>query len=162
MYPWLVFLHVLGGLGFMLSHGASALMALQLRRETEVQRLRALLDLSGVSMAAFFGSFLLLVLSGIVSGFVGRWWSQGWIWVSLALLVAITVLMSMATRSHYHELRRVVGLPYMIGNKQMPAEEPAGTEQIQAVLAIHRPGRLMLVGLGGTALIVWLMVFKPF
>jgi hypothetical protein len=30
------------------------------------------------------------------------------------------------------------------------------------VLATHRPGRLMLVGLGGTALIAWLMMFKPF
>ena len=162
MYPWLGYLHVLGGLGFMLSHGASSLMALQIRRETEASRLRALLDVSSVSVAAFFASFLLLFLAGIIAGFLGRWWSQGWIWISLGLLIAISVIMGSSTRAHYHELRKVVGMPYMAGNKQMPAMDPGGAEQIQAVLEAHRPVRLALIGLGGTGLILWLMMFKPF
>lgn len=162
MYRWLVYLHVLGGLGFMLAHGASTFMAFQIRREREIPRLRALLDVSGATAAAFFGSLVLLLLSGIAAGFVGRWWSQGWIWISLGLLIAISVVMGSAARTEYHELRRVVGLPYMIGNKQMGAEAPGDTAQIEAVLQAHRPLRLALWGLGGTAVIIWLMMFKPF
>jgi hypothetical protein len=162
MYRWLVYLHVLGGLGFMLSHGVSALMAFQVRREREIPRLRALLDVSAGSGAAFFASFLLLLISGIASGFIGRWWSQGWIWISLVLLIAISVYMTVDSRAYYHELRRVVGLPYMAGSKQMAAQPPSSAQQIEAVLASHRPVRLALIGLGGTALILWLMMFKPF
>jgi hypothetical protein len=162
MYRWLVYLHVLGGLGFMLAHGASAWMAFQIRREREIPRLRALLDMSGATAPVLFVSLLLLLLSGILAGFVGHWWSEGWIWVSLGLLIGISVAMGNAARTQYHELRRVVGLPYMLGNKQMQAEQAGDAAQIEALLQAHRPRRLSLWGLLGTTLIIWLMMFKPF
>ena len=48
-YPWVVFVHVIGAFGFALSHGVSAAVALRLREEREVPRVRALLELSSSS-----------------------------------------------------------------------------------------------------------------
>ena len=162
MYRLFVYLHILGAMGFMLSHSASALMAFKVRRETELARIRALLDVSGTSWIFFAITFLLLLLSGIVSGIMGRWWSEGWMWLSLGLLIAMSVYMGWSTRVHYHALRKVVGLPYMEGSKEMPAEEPASEAEIRAVQATHRPGLLAGIGFGTTVVIVWLMMFKPF
>ncbi len=49
VYRWIVFVHVGAALVFMLAHGASASVAFRLRRERDVARLSALLDLSGAS-----------------------------------------------------------------------------------------------------------------
>jgi hypothetical protein len=46
MYSWIVFAHVLGVFGFLLGHGAAALVTFKLRGERAVERIRALLDLS--------------------------------------------------------------------------------------------------------------------
>ena len=79
MYPWIVFLHVAGGFGFMLAHGASASVAFALRRERNLERLRALLDLSSGSFNVMYLSLLVLLAAGIVAGFMQKWWGQGWI-----------------------------------------------------------------------------------
>ena len=49
MYPWLVFVHLLGLFGFLLAHGASSSAAFALRRERNLERVRALLELSANS-----------------------------------------------------------------------------------------------------------------
>jgi hypothetical protein len=46
MYPWVVFLHVLSALAFMLAHGSAAAVMFQVRAEREPARIHALLDLS--------------------------------------------------------------------------------------------------------------------
>jgi hypothetical protein len=46
MYNWLVFLHVVSALGFMMAHGVSVSVAFALRRERHPERVRALLGLS--------------------------------------------------------------------------------------------------------------------
>ncbi len=162
MYQWLLYLHVVGAFGFMLAHGISAVVAFQLKKEREVERIQALLDASGSSWIAFAITFLVLVLAGIALAFMGRWWRSGWIWTSLGVFLSMSAAMSIFTRRHYHRLRKVAGLPYMEGSKNMPAEEPAPWPEIQAVLDMGRPWLLTFLGLGGWAAIVWLMMFKPF
>jgi len=162
LYKWLVFWHVLGVMGFMLAHGGTTAMTFLLRRQQDPDRMRTLLDLSGASWPAFAISLLLLFMSGIVAGFSGRWWGEGWIWTSLAILLGMSAYMGWASRAHFHRLRKVLGMPYFEGNKDRPALPPASEEQIYAVQATLRPGLLAAVGFGGTALIAWLMMFKPF
>jgi hypothetical protein len=50
MYNWLVFLHVVSALGFMMAHGVSVSVAFALRRERHSERVRALLELSANSI----------------------------------------------------------------------------------------------------------------
>jgi hypothetical protein len=162
MHAWLVFLHVASVLGFLLAHGASAMVMFRLRDERVPARLCALLDLSqavGGGMAITAG---LLVLTGLVGGFTGRWWGQGWIWASLGLFLAISLAMSALGRVHFERVRRALGIPNDADRKRHVAPAPLPPDQLAAVLAAGRPGLLAGVGLVGLAVITWLMMFKPF
>jgi len=162
MYNWLVYLHVAGTLGFMMAHGASASAAFALRRERNIERVRALLELSANSYGLMYLSLLVLLVSGVVAGFVGQWWGWGWIWASLALLVAISMGMTVFGSNIYGKVRKAVGMPYFENWKPQPPIEPASAEAIDTLLAKGNPILLTVIGLGGLLVILWLMMFKPF
>ena len=162
MYRLIVFLHILGAMGFLMAHGASASVAFRLRREDEIGRIKALLDVSGTAAMVMWISLLILTVAGIVLGFMGRWWNRGWIWTSIGLFLAIGIVMGIFTGRHYHGLRKLVGLPYMEGSKERPAEEPASHEEILALINDSKPMVLTISGFGGIGVILWLMMFKPF
>ena len=65
MVRWLVFLHVLSAIAFFLLHGTSAAMAFQLRKETNFDRIRAMLDLSQSTIGGMAISFLIMGLTGV-------------------------------------------------------------------------------------------------
>jgi len=162
MYPWFVYLHILAIFGFLLSHGASVSAAFALQRERNLERVRTLLDLSVSTYGVMYGSLLVLLVAGIISGFIGRWWGQGWIWVSLVLLIAIVGAMNgMGTRI-YSEARKAAGLPYIIRGKSFPAVEASSPEELDAILSRANPVLLTVIGYGGFAVAAWLMIFKPF
>lgn len=162
MYPWLVYLHVIAVFGFLMAHGVSAAVALVLRRERDPRRLSALLALSGNTVGLMDGAFLILLITGIINGFIGHWWGRGWIWVSLALLLAIAIYMSVAATRYYHLVRRALGEPYMLNYKPQPAVAPVSSAELDALLTNPLPVRLAAMGFGGLAVITWLMIFKPF
>lgn len=162
MHKWLVFLHVLGVMGFMLAHGGTTAMTLLLKRERDPDGIRALLDLSSHSGSMLGVALLVMLGSGIAAGFTGRWWGEGWIWASLATLIGITAVMAWSSRAQYHKLRKVLGMPYFDGRRERPAPPPGSEAEIYAVQATLSPGLLAAVGFGGTVLIGWLMMFKPF
>jgi uncharacterized membrane protein len=91
MYQWLVFAHILGIFGFLLAHGSAAGVAFKLRGEREIPRVRALLDLSSSVTTVASVSLLTLLVAGVILGFMGHWWGQGWIWISLGLFVLMGV-----------------------------------------------------------------------
>jgi len=55
----------------------------------------------------------------------------------------------------YSRLRQALGMPWFDGRKEHPAGEPASIEEIHALA-------LTVIGFGGIAIILWLMMFKPF
>lgn len=93
MYRWVVFLHILSAFLFVLMHGASAMVSLRLRKERDLDRVRALLDLSTAYLGGTYGALLMLLGAGVVAGFLGKWWGQAWIWVSLGVLIALMAAM---------------------------------------------------------------------
>jgi hypothetical protein len=105
---------------------------------------------------------LALLGAGIVSGFMGHWWGSGWIWLSLGLLVGMAVGMWFLGSTHYHQVRKAVGLPYMEGGKPRDPVEPATSETLDALLARGQPMLLAVIGFGGALIIAGLMWFKPF
>ena len=159
---WLVFLHILSAITLFLAHGTSAAMAFQVRKERDFSRIRALLDLSGSTMIVMSVSFLILGLTGIILPFLFRIWNRGYIWLSIVLMLFVFIYMAMYNEKHYKELRRLVGLPYMRGSKQLPAEPPSSTEEVAALLQKTNVTGLVVVGYIIPAIVLWLMVFKPF
>jgi len=162
MYTWLKFIHVLAALTFFLAHGASAAVAFRLKKERDLARIQAVLDASATSLNVFFISLLVLLAAGIAAGFVGRWWRFGWIWMSIGLFMAIAIWMGVYSGRSYRPLRKAAGMPYMDGSKQMPAVAPASEAEITEILDRTNPVLLAGVSYGLTAVIVWLMMFKPF
>jgi len=121
MYLWIVFLDVACVFAFLLAHGVAAGVILQLRNETEPERMKALLDLSGHSARTKYISLLLTVLTGIILGFMGSWWGQWWIWLSLVVLVLVFVGMQVRGASYLTNLRKALRAPYF---ERMALQEP--------------------------------------
>jgi hypothetical protein len=162
VYRWIVFLHVLSAFGFFLAHGMATTMAFRLRRERALERIRALLDASGSAIPVLLLTLLVVLLSGVALGFLGNWWRTGWIWVSLGLLVALFVWMSWYSGRYYVPIRRAAGLPYRDGNREHPAGEAQSEDEIERLVRRTSPWTLLVGGMGGWAVIVYLMMFKPF
>src|SRR5689334_13584528 len=135
MYRWIILLHVISAFGFFMAHGISIAVALRLKYEHQIERLRALLELSDISKMSARVSLVVILLSGIAGGFMLNWWRMGWIWVSLALLVLITIVMTRGVSPYFNRLRKAVGSPYLIGMKRQPAQEPAPAAEIEALLS---------------------------
>lgn len=159
---WLIFIHVLSALTFFLTHGAAATMVFKIRVEKDFARIRAMLDLSSTTFSLYLISFLVMGITGLILPFFIHIWNQIWVWLSIVLLLFVAVWMGMVGEKQIKPLRRLVGLPYMVGGKQFPAEPPASQEEVEALIRKINPTHWVLVGYGIPAIILWLMIFKPF
>jgi MFS family permease len=159
--PWLVFAHILGAFVFVLAHGVSVFVALRVRGEPERARITTLLDLSksAVAIAAIAVAFLLV--TGIAAGFMGDYWGQRWIWVSLAILVLLWGYMSLRGTMYHDAVRHAVGSVGVYDKKGIEAP-PADPAALATLLAAPRAMELAAVGGIGLVAILYLMVFKPF
>jgi hypothetical protein len=154
-YRWWLFLHIAGAFGFLTTHGVSVGVAFRLRRERDPSRIMALLELSSSSVTLMYLSLVLLLTGGVVLGFIGHWWGDTWIWVSLGTLAAVMVAMyGLATR-YYRRLRVIVGA-------MASGAEAISGERLAEVLVGPRPWILAVVGFGGLLFLLYLMIFKPF
>jgi len=165
MYRWIVFTHVLAVFGFLIGHGASAAVIFRLRRERDTNSIRALLDLSRRANGVANACLLLLLVAGIAAGFIGGWWGHYWIWTALGVLVLISVAMFGIGSGPLLRIRQMVDPEEAARMKPDPATtaHEAPTEQELAnLLAATRPVLVTVVGGGGLAIILWLMMFKPF
>ena len=159
---WLIFLHILSALTFFLAHGSSAAMIFKIRNETDIVRIRAMLDLSESTLEVMFTSFLVMGLTGLALPFFLHIWNKGWIWFSIVLMVFVFIWMVWLNEWTYKILRKLVGLPYRQGSKEYPAEPPAHAEKIVSHLKSINVIPILIVGYGIPAIVLWLMVFKPF
>lgn len=145
-------LHIVGVLGFLASHGASAAVALQLRKEREAGRVRALLDLSASTRMWGHAALLLLIVAGVANGFVLHDWGEGWLWAAIILLVVLLVLAFPLAVPYYKRVRAAVS-----------SEGPAmPQDELVALLRSRRPVVIAVVETVGILVIAWLMIWKPF
>lgn len=154
-YQWWVFLHIAGVFAFLVAHGVSVGVAFRLRNERDPRRIMALLDLSSWSISLMYVGLVLLLAGGIVAGFMGDWWGQGWIWVALGTLVAVMVAMYVVASGYYKRLRLIVGA-------MADGSQAVGEDRLAELLEGPRPWVLSVIGFGGILFILYLMLFKPF
>lgn len=159
---WLVFIHVLSAITFFLAHGASAAMIFKLRSETDLARIRTLLDLSGSYVNILIISFLGIGITGLIMPFLIHIWNRGWIWLSIVLILFVFRYMFWFDERSYKPLRKLVGLPYPSHGKWYPAEPPASPAEVAAYIQNINIVSLIIVGYGIPAFVLWLMIFKPF
>jgi len=161
MYAFIVFLHVLGAFVFVLAHGSSMLAAIRIRSERDPVRVASLLELSSLGINLMYAGLGLLMVAGIVAGFMGDHWGRGWIWASIGILVAVTVAMYALGTMFYSRLRVAAGasVPPQLAARYDP---PPTSADVELMAASSRPFVLAAIGGIGLVLIIWLMVVQPF
>jgi hypothetical protein len=157
MYESLQFLHVLSAMAYFLFHGAVASVTFALRRNPGPTRIEALSEVMGLAYKGAPIAGVVLVLTGIILGIMGRWWGDRWLWTSLGLLLTIGLLMNR------------LGKPYMTEwfargrNRDAQTRMPARAGFAGALREVFfHPMFFTVTGLIGLAIILWLMMFKPF
>jgi hypothetical protein len=162
MYRWVLFLHVVALFSFFLVHGAAAIVSFKMRRERDIERIRALLELSSYPLNALWGAMLLVLITGIVMGVMSKWWSMWWIWIALGISIILPITFwSMATRQ-FNRVREAVGLRWFDGRREREAIPPASQEKIEELISSYNPVLYVIIGIIGIGVITWLMMFKPF
>lgn len=164
MYQLLLYLHVGGAIAFLLFHGATASLMFALKREREPDRIQALLEMRDRSSNWWGYPVMVMLLSGIIMGFMGHHWGEGWIWASLGAFLVLSFAMSGFGRSYldraWHALDPTGHKPPT--KKYDRDGVPASADELVAFLSTGRPMLLTVVGVIGLALILWLMMFQPF
>jgi len=154
VYQVWVFVHLAGVFGFLLAHGVSVSVLFRLQKERHPDRVNQLIELSGSSIRGFYASLVVLLTGGIVAGFVGHWWSQGWIWAALGVLVLTSLAMYGMARPYY----RRVGF---VARAMAGGSQAVTGEQFDEILTSSRPRAVAGIGFVGLLLILYLMVWKP-
>lgn len=160
MYGMVVLLHVLGAFGFVLAHGASVFVAFRLRSERDRSRIAALLELSSGGINVMYIALLVMLLAGVVAGFMGDHWGRLWIWVALGTLVVVIAAMYLLATPYYGRMRVAAGasVPAQVAARLQP---PPTAAELDGLATSNRPYTLAAIGGIGLVIIVWLMLAKP-
>lgn len=159
MYQWLLFLHIGAVLAFLLAHGIHVTVMWKWWQEPDPER--GLTLFNGVPEIHLTRILLATVVgSGLVLGLVGGWWRQWWMWLAFVVLVAIWVAMFRWGGGYFNLVQAAA--------EQAVEERASGSGSTTAMAAYEATRRawhplgMSVVGLGGLAVILWLMIFKPF
>ena len=161
MYNWLLFGHIASVAGFLLAHGTSAAMAFRLRSEKTTDGLRSLTELSKQTTNVMYSFILLILITGLLLGVQGGWFGRGWIWTALVVLIVTIGMMSVLGR-RYSAVRGAVGLPVRAGRRPMTTSTPGSPEEIRRAVDATPAGVITAIGVVALALLLWLMIIKPF
>jgi hypothetical protein len=162
-YQIILFLHVAGALGFFLFHGATASAMFGLKREGGASQAKLLIRTREIGSAGAFVSMMVMLIAGIVLGFMGRWWSDIWIWASIAIVLVIGTLMGGSGRNYFDRVSYALDPEkYKAPKDKKDDPEPPTEKDLAVELAKGRPVMLTVTGVAALALFLWLMMFKPF
>jgi hypothetical protein len=158
MYPWVVIAHVVFVIIAFGAHGASAFAMVRVKQEPDRARLTALLELSESTLGVFFISMLVALILGIVAAIMGNYFGQLWPWVSIVLLFVIAGLMTPLAQAPMGRVRLALGLPV----RGKAGGTPGSDADLAAARAGLQPELVAILGVAAIAVLVWLMVAKPF
>ena len=154
-YTWWKFLHVAGVIAFVMFHGVSMMVALQLRRERDRGRIATMTQLSGSSLRGMYVALVWLIVFGVIAGIQGEWWNDGWFWISVGLLVVAIAEMSAVARPYYERVKEAIEV--------RPSGVPRRSdEELDEILRSPIGLWNTVFGIAVLAVIAWLMIFKPF
>jgi hypothetical protein len=162
---WLLFLHIVAIFGFLLLHGISVGVNFKIRAERDRTRIAAYLELSNTYLNLMYALLSLVLLTGILSGIAGAWWTSGrlWIWAGVGVLVLLGILMPALATTWMDNLRHAVGIPTFNDNrKKLAPPPPASDAELAVLLSSSRPVVVAILGMVGLIILAWLMVLKPF
>ena len=159
MYPWLLFAHIVSVAGFLLAHGTSAAMAFRLRQEKTTDGIRSLPELSKQTTNMMYGFVLLILITGL---FLGSRVGGG---AGLDLDRASDIdRHDRGDERPWPALQRGSGSgrPPVRAGRRITTSPPGSPEELRRALVAAAPGLITTVGVVALALLLWLMILKPF
>jgi hypothetical protein len=148
---WYLFwrlVHFAGIIVFVAGHGVSAAVTLRLPKERDRARLETLLGLSRATIAWSNVGLLVLLLGGVANWVRLDYPRQGWLWAAVGILAALAAAGVGLAAPYVRRVRAVVA--------------SGDDAELDAVLSSSLPWTVFWVETAGTAVILWLMVYKPF
>ena len=87
-----------------------------------------------------------------------------WIWLSLGLLVAVTVYMTPMVAARLAPIRAAAGTQAVNPFSRKPAPPPPAGDaaELARLVAAWNPAPTAVIGLTSFLVILWLMFFQPF
>jgi hypothetical protein len=162
-YAWIMYVHIGSVFAFLLLHGPSAAVSFALRGMRDPAQLGFLVDLSKVWTRLSSIPLMLVLITGIILGFMGNWWGQGWIWAGLIVFLAIWILMNLRGTRKLYGIRWAIGQEYLQGIRPTQGTGiVAGPAELDARARAIRPWELTASAVIFLALLLALMMFKPF
>jgi hypothetical protein len=157
MNGWLLFLHIGSVLAFMLVHGVQVTVTWKMRREPDPTRMVQLFDALPSTLPLRWAVLAIFITGLALVAFLNLWLAP-WIWLSLGTLAGIWLTMYRWGGEYYTLIENTV-LPLMAATDEIAvAENRAAFDR--ARLSWRVPA-MTIVGIGGVAVILWLMVFRP-
>jgi hypothetical protein len=163
LYAWILYLHIGSVFAFLLLHGPSAAVSFAVRKTRDPTQIGFLVDLSKVWTRLSSIPLVLTLISGIILGFIGNWWRQGWIWAALILFLTLWMVMNL------RGIRKLYGIRWAIGQEYLQGIRPvqgtgivASRTELDARARAIRPWELTTGGAILLATLLVLMMFKPF
>jgi uncharacterized membrane protein len=152
---------ILAALVFVIAHAVSAVAMFQVRGQSDRAVLTATLNRSSKAMIVAYIALLVLLVGGVILGFVGSRWGSLWIWVSLVLFVVVGWAMLPFAATPMSGVRAALGIQVRKPKQGEPPAAPKSDEELAAARAALRPELVLVIGLAGLIAITWLMVTKP-
>ena len=159
LYIWIVIAHVFFVIVAFMAHGVSAFASFRIKQTSDRVELRTLLDLSGTSLITAGIGLLIAVVLGIWAAMMGGHFGRAWPWVSIGVVVLITVLMTPLAANPMRAMRVALG---MGKDKSGAPLAPASDSELATAQSKLQPGPTAATGVVGIAVLVWLMEGKPF
>lgn len=154
---WLVFVHVLSALLFMLAHGVQVTVSWKKRWEPDPVRHLALFEaLPDVRWLRY--TLLGVVASGFLMVALLNIWTRAWIWGSLAVLGVIWLLMYRWGADYYNSTEQMAEALMAAAGTDA---EPAARKAFDSARLSWLVPAMTAVGIGGVGIVLWLMVFRP-
>jgi len=159
MYNWLVFLHVLFALLFMLAHGAHAAAMLKFRGEPDPEKSLTFFNIvPDIKFVRYLT--VLMGITGVIAAFITPWWKQGWTWASLVIFVIVSWVMYKYGAGYYGIMGDAAR--HLIEAKKTNTNLPVAQKEFDEARNAPHAMIVSVVGIVGLAIILSLMRFKPF
>ena len=159
MYSLLVYLHVAAVFVFLVQHAAEIYVTYKLRQQKDPEKVFAVYDFIPANNSRNLRiTYLIILLTGAVAGFISPWWRQGWMWTALGVMLILWYIMYRIGGPVYYEAVDQI-TERALENK----DDKASLERFRQELQARREPEIMMgTSIIGMAIILWLMMFKPF
>jgi len=158
MYNWVVFLHVTVIFIFLIQHAAEIIVTFKLREQKEPEGIFATYSFMPNNNSRNLRiTYLLIIVTGAVAGFMSVWWKQGWMWTALGVMILIWIVMVRFGGNYLNTVDAIT--QQALKNK----DDKSAIEKFSRDLKSRREPEIMTVtSIIGMLIILWLMMFKPF